>query len=138
MKIPQGFYKFYFILLVTSFLFNFIGHALILSNFDGPYLEGIRKPLTPDSYSIIFLNYMILSLGIAVFIYTSKVQNNPKLASYVAAFFGSIAYLCVGLTNTFLLPRWPVFLTITDTLTAAIGFALAACVTVSSFKKFKI
>lgn len=131
MQIPKGFTKFYSVLLLLSFFLNFIGHALILAQFDGPYLEGIRKPLTPNAYPVIFLNYMFLSLGIAVFIYTSKAQNNAKYAAYIAAFFGAIAYLCVGLTNTFLLPRWPLFLTITDTLTAAIGFALATYITVN-------
>jgi uncharacterized membrane protein len=130
------FLKFYLIFLTAAFLFNFIGHALILSNFDGPYLEGIRKPLTPGSYPIIFLDYMFLSLGIAVFIFLSKAEKNPKLSAQIAAFFGAIAYLNVGLTNTFLLPRWPLFLTVTDTLTAATGFALAAVITVRVVKKF--
>lgn len=129
------FLKVYFVLLPTAFLFNFIGHALILSRFDGPYLAGIRKPLTPSSYLIIFLDYMILSLGIAFFLIVANRKNDYKYAAFIAAFLGAIAYLNVGLTNTFLLPRWPLFLTITDTLTAAVGFALAAVVTTWAIKK---
>lgn len=111
---------------ISLFFFNFIAHGLILSNLNSSDLDGIRR--TPDQLNMmtIALNYLVQSAALLFFLPLLTKGADRNRTALVGFVLGAFIFLVGGLNNAFLLPRWPVFVIVSDTIANGLVYLVMA------------
>lgn len=117
-------------LYVTSLLIflvaDLIWMRILVKKFYAQQLESLTRD--PVNYVVAFFIYLILILGLTVFVTVPAVEKNSlNDAMWRGGLFGFVVYSVYDLTNVALLKKWPIPFSVVDILwgTVISGFVSA-------------
>ncbi|HUQ84787.1 MAG TPA: DUF2177 family protein [Candidatus Limnocylindrales bacterium] len=125
------------IVFVAMFILNFIVFRT-LGIFNHEMLEGIISGPESRNFSLLAINYFLLSLGFTYLILKLNRDKDYGKSATIGFVAGMLLFINYGLSNMFILPAWPVFVAVTDAIGTGVVFALLGPLVTLLQKKFNV
>jgi len=104
-------------IMITLLALDFLWLGFISRNFFKTQIGGIMKT-SPTLIPAAFV-YILLTVGIFIFVLNNPFSNDPKSVFLIGSLFGLVVYGTYELTNFSMLNNWPIKVVAVDILWGA-------------------